>query len=268
MYRYPAPASAPERALHVLFAGVAFAAGLTGLVLFIFPASTDWFFSWSLEPPPLAALIGVSYVASLVVFGHAARRPWREGVGLAIGTLALTLPMLVSTFMHLDVFDFSRWQARGWVLLFLVSPIAFGSVLLWGGGFGRPASVRVRRPLIGLVAVLLTVGAIALWLDPTGLAVIPYDLPPLGGRVLGCWLSFLAFLSWWSTFRAEPVEVAIPLEAVSFFGIGALVAAVRTAGDLSPACTVYLMAWLFVTVVGVREWLRARRGIEGSFSSA
>lgn len=259
MYRYPPPGSRPEQMLHILFWGVAFAAGATGVALLVFPASTERYFSWGLDPPPLAALIGGSYVASLIVFGHASLRRWGEGLGLAAGTLALTIPMSVVTFSHLAVFDFSRWQAWGWVALFGVSPVAFGLVLIRGGAFGRPSSWRVRRPLIGLVAALLTAGAIALWVDPDSLARgIPFELPPLGGRVLGCWMSFLAFLCWWSAFRAEPEEVAIPLEGVTLFGIGALLAAVRTAGDLGPEWGVYVAAWLVITLVAAWEWARVR----------
>jgi hypothetical protein len=259
MYRYPPPGSPPEQALHVLFAGVAFAAGLTGVLLLILPASTERYFSWGLEPPPLAALIGGSYVASLIVFGHASRRFWREGLGLAAGTLALTIPMIVVTFAHLDTFDFSRWQAWGWVVLFLVSPVAFGFVLVRGGALRRPRVWRVRRPLIGLAAALLTTGAIALWVDPGLLARgIPFELPPLGGRVLGCWMSFLAFLCWWSAFRSEPEEVAIPLEGVTLFGIGALLAAARTAGDLESGWVAYVSAWLVITLVAAWEWVKVR----------
>lgn len=266
--RYPGPGSPSERALHVLFAGVALAAGATGLVLFIFPATSDQYFSWPLDPPPLAALIGGSYVASLVVFGHAYRRPWREGLGLALATLALTLPMLASTFTHLGAFDFSRWQASGWVILFLVSPIAFGSVLYMGGAFGRPGALRLRRPVIAAVAALLTGGAIALWADPGALAdVIPFDLPPLGGRVVGCWLSFLAFLSWWAAFREEPGEVAIPLEGVTLFGLGALLASIRTASDLDAGWAIYVAIWAVITVAAAWELVKTRRRLTRPASS-
>lgn len=44
--------------------------------------------------------------------------------GLAAGTLALTIPILVVTFTHLEVFDFARWQAWAWVFLFIASPLS------------------------------------------------------------------------------------------------------------------------------------------------
>lgn len=119
--------------------------------------------------------------------------------------------------------------------------------------------MRVRRPLVGLMGALLTAGAIALWVDPAIVGIVPFELPPLGGRVVGCWLSFLAFLCWWAAFRAEPKEVAIPLEGVTLFGIGALLAAARTGSDLETGWVVYVAAWALITVVAAWEWARARR---------
>jgi hypothetical protein len=60
-----------ESFLRFLLGGVAFAAGLTGLLLVVFPGSTARYFSWGLEPEPLASLIGGSYVASTLIFGFA-----------------------------------------------------------------------------------------------------------------------------------------------------------------------------------------------------
>jgi hypothetical protein len=225
--------------LRLLLGGVAFAAGLTGILLLAFPGSTTRYFSWGLTPPALASLIGGSYVASMFVFGLAVRAGWREVRGLVAGTLALTLPMLVVTFVHLDVFDFGRWQAWAWVLLFAASPISFGTVLLL-----RRVSARVEAPRLAVwarvLAALLAVGflamAVALWWNPVRVSdVLPFRLPPLGGRVLGCWCSFLAFLAGWAAVRGRSDEAQVPLFGVAAFIAGALVGAARNFGDLQPS---------------------------------
>lgn len=234
--------------LRTLLGGVALAAGITGVVLLTSPADTGGFFSWDLEPAPLAALIGGSYLASLLVFGVALRASWVEVRGLAIGTLALTLPMLLSTFTHLGVFDFDRWQAWGWVVLFMASPLAFGMVILGlrgeaegSGGWPAPWAMLVA----GVLAVIFLAVAVLLWIDPSRVAgtLFPFDLPPFGGRVLGCWVSFLAFLAGWIATHTRE-ESWIPALGLTAFSAGALVGAIVTLDDLQPA-------GIYVAVLGV-----------------
>jgi len=251
----PAPPVLPaERWLRLLLGGVAFAAGLTGVVLLVFPDTTDRYFSWGLGPPPLTSLIGGSYVASLFVFGWAVRRPWVETRGLVVGTLALTLPMLAVTFTHLDQFDLSRWQAWAWVALFLASPLSFGSViaLRWAIPVeSGPMPPPAHRLVAALLALGLGVLAVALWVDPVATGrILPFDLPPLGGRVLGCWCSFLAFLAGWAAVRRRR-EGRLSFLALAVFAAGAFVGGVRSFDDLQPPGqrTLYLVALVGLALV-------------------
>lgn len=254
--------TAHDRLLRFLLGGVALAAGVTGVVLLTSPADTAGYFSWELEPAPLAALIGGSYVASLLVFGVALRASWVEVRGLAIGTLALTLPMLVSTLTHLGVFDFDRWQAWGWVALFIASPLAFGTVILrlrgeaeGSGGWPAPWAMLVA----GVLAVMLLAVAVLLWIDPARVAgtLFPFELPPLGGRVLGCWVSFLAFLAGWIATHTRE-ESWIPAFGLTAFSVGALVGAVVTLDDLQPA-GIYLAVLGVLTIVNWMVLAESRR---------
>jgi hypothetical protein len=203
------------------------------------PAPPPAIFSWELNPAPLASLIGGSYVASLLVFGIAAKKSWPEMRGLVAGTLALTLPMLTVTFFHLDVFDFGRVQAWAWVVLFIASPVSFGIVLWLRRGTGAIGGDPLGTPyrlVAGLLAAAFLVGAVALWWNPEEIArLLPYGLPPFGGRVLGCWSSFLAFLAGWSAWRARVDEVRVPLFGVALFMAGAKGGALRNFGDLQPS---------------------------------
>ncbi|HEX2153117.1 MAG TPA: hypothetical protein VHL52_03970 [Acidimicrobiia bacterium] len=245
-----------NRLVASLLAGVAAAAGITGLVLLALPDETGRYFSWGLDPPPLAALIGGSYVASLVVFGLAIRRFWVEVRGLVAGTLALTLPILGATFTHVGVFDFRRWQAWGWVLLFVASPAFFGTVLWRRLRAVLPEGERLApgaRAAAGFLALLFGVVAVYLWIDPLGSAgvLFPFDLAPLGGRVLGSWLSFLAFLAGWVATH-DRRQSWIPASGLACFPAGAFIGGLRTFGDLQPPGlrTAYLATLVMLTVIG------------------
>jgi hypothetical protein len=184
--------------------------------------------------------------------------------GLAAGTLALTVPILVVTFTHLDVFDFARWQAWAWVFLFLASPLSFGSVLYLRRGrapAGTPLSSWARA-LAGVLALLFLAAAVYLWWDPElSSKALPFALPPLGGRVLGCWNSFLAFLAGWSAVHGNWDEARIPFFGLSVFALGALAGAVRNLQQLEPLRErwSYVIALLVLLIVSTALAVQGRR---------
>ena len=108
---------------------VAVASALTGAALFTFPDATRVYFAWELGPPPLAALVGGFYLASAVMFAVAARLPHEQVRSLLAASLALTLPTLAAIPLHLGSFDFSRWQAWSWVVVFGAAPAWWGALL-------------------------------------------------------------------------------------------------------------------------------------------
>ena len=141
---------------------VATAAGIVGAIMLVAPTSTGTYFAWPLGPPGLAALVGGFYVVSAPVFAYAGTRPAVEVRGLAAAVLAFTVPTLVATYLHRDIFDFSRLMAIAWVVLFIASPITFCAVVMVGPAcsptaerpspqprYTHPSSricYRVRRP--------------------------------------------------------------------------------------------------------------------------
>jgi hypothetical protein len=96
------------------------------------------------------------------------------------------MPILAVTFLHLDLFDFGRWQAWAWVLLFIASPVSFGSVLFLRRGRGQERSnhqvlTSWARGVAALLAGGFFTAAVALWWDPGRVStVVPFTLPPLG----------------------------------------------------------------------------------------
>jgi hypothetical protein len=223
----------------VLCALVALAAGLVGMIMVVAPASTGSFFSWPLGPSPLAALVGGFYLASAVAFGWAAAREPQAGLrGLCLAVFGLSVPTLVATAAHRDVFDFGRWQARAWVVLFVASPTLFGLALL-----------RMRQPIADrrsgehlpvwsravLVALSLAYGAMAvvLWFWPEAVSRhAPFGLAGLGARFIGSWAAFLAILAAFAALRPWWEQARIPVAALVLWPLGGLGATLPRLGDL------------------------------------
>ena len=258
--------------LRVAFLIVAVVAGLVGLVMLIDPGSTDDYFSWALGPPPLASLVGGLYVASSLVFGVASSRAWGEVRGLVVAVLGLTLPTLVATLVHAEVFDFSRAIAIVWIVLFVGSPATFGTILLLRRRVRvdrGPALPRAMRAALGALAVALVAYALLCWLDRSSAeSFVPYELAPMGAAFLGAWSVFLALLSAWPALRGGWSEARIPLLGLSAYAAGAAAAALRSYGGLDPDGRAAYLAAL-VAVAGLAAYaLRSNSPWRASTSPA
>jgi hypothetical protein len=225
-----------DRVLDVAFAIVAVVAGIVGVVMLMAPGSTGDYFSWELGPPPLASLVGGLYVASTVVFGLAIAQAWGAVRGLVAGVLALTLPTLAATLIHSEVFDFSRAVAVIWLILFVASPLTYGSILVLrrtarvAGGPPLPGRLRMS---LGALAVVLTAFGLLTWVDRTAAEeLVPFALAPMGAKFLGAWSLFLAVLAAWAASAGRRDEARIPLVGLLAYAVGALGAGLRSLGDL------------------------------------
>jgi hypothetical protein len=251
--------------LRAFFAVVAIVAGIAGVAMLVAPTDTGDYFSWPIGPPPLTTLVGSFYVASSVVFGIAAlRTDWPAVRGLCVGVLALTIPTLVATARHHEVFDFDRVQALLWVVLFVASPCAYGTVLyLQRGKVGPPTGPSLRpwaRSIVGLLAIVYLGIAVWCWLDPASAEEhLPYALPALSGAFVGCWALFLATLAAFSWRRANARECSLPLLSLTLWPVAGLVAAARSFDDLTSGTrTGYLVALAVLAGLGGATWSSAR----------
>lgn len=187
---------------------VGLVAGVAGAVMVIAPdpESTIRYFSWGIRPAPVTALVGAFYLASAVVFLLvAARNRWSEARPLCYGVLGLTLPTLYATALDTGLFDFSRIQAIAWPILFVASPIVFGTILYRQrgklGDGGAPLT-PVARVLFGLLGAGYAVLAVALLVDPGLLNPgVPFEPARLSGRYVGAWAAFLAVLAIFAAVR-------------------------------------------------------------------
>jgi hypothetical protein len=213
------------------------AAGLVGIAMLAVPDSTATFFSWGLEPGPLAAFAGGVYVGSAGVYAVALMAPWREVRGLVIGAVVLSISVFAITLVHLDVFDFHRLQAWAWVFLFAAFSLVTSALLVLAPDeeqrdAGPPLDRAARVALTG-IAALLGALALALWVDPATLAgMSPFALPPLGGRFAGSWIAMLAVMAGWAALRGSRDEARLPALCLVALPSGALLAGIRTISDL------------------------------------
>jgi hypothetical protein len=216
---------------------VVLAAGGSAVALLLAPGSTDRYFSWTLRPEGAAAMIGAMYLASAAIFAWALTLPWPQVRSLFVGVLALTTPTFVLTVIHNEVFDFGRWQAVAWVVLFLFAPVMVTAILATrpAAPAGGPRLRDVTRLLLALLAAAFAVLAVSIWFDALRDDVAdasPVDLLRLTGTYLGAWASFLAVLLGLAVVGGRWDHARLPLLMTAAAGVGAAVAFVRTYDDL------------------------------------
>ncbi len=229
--------SAGSAITRVVLGGVAFAAGLVGIAMLVAPRSTGTFFSWQLAPAPLASFVGSCYVASALVFGWAAwKERWVGQRGLSVAVLGLAAPTLVATMRHRDVFDFGRWQAVAWVVLFVTSVCSFGALALFRRR-ERPTSPlalgAIARVVLAALGVAYGAIAVVLWASPGAVSEHgPIAAGPLGIRFVGSWAAFLALAALYAATHPRLDEARIPAAALVVFPLATMFVTVAHAEDL------------------------------------
>ena len=243
----------------IFFSLVTLAAGISAILLLGWPGSTGRTFSWTLRPPAAAALIGGFYLASSAIFGIGLTRPWTEVRAICVAVYGLIIPTLVETFVHLPVFEFSRWQALLWVALFVAAPLAI-TYVLWSQ---RERPLQAGRPLVGwtravlaLSSVVFTGMAAALLVAPSGDALsddAPFALVGLTGSYLGAWCAFAAILCGWTAWRDSWAEARFAVPSLVAVLLGGVLAAVRAAGTIRHG-GVYLSALMALAAIFAACW--------------
>ena len=234
-----------------LLGGVAFAAGVVGVAMLLWPGSTGRYFSWRLSPAPVASFVGAFYAASAIVFGWAASfRSWTTQRGLCASVLGLAAPTLVVTAMHGEVFDFARWQAVAWIFLFAASLTSFALLVLVRG---RPARTRAdgadlppaARAALSLLALTYGTVAVVLWLAPGAVSDHgPITSGAMGLRFLGSWAAFLGLCAHYAAVHGSRAATRVPVAALVAFPIAGAVATIAHVDDLRVAPTVGLLTAL------------------------
>jgi hypothetical protein len=202
------------------------------LVLILFPAQTETFFFWKINPPINALLMGVMYLVAGTGVAYALLQgTWEALRYIVVMAFSFGGVLFIVTLLHRDLF-LPGIRLYYWLLIYLVA-VLFSAFIFWrferAGGNWQAVHQEVR-PLTRLSA--LTIGIVMLILTLTGLflpnlliEVWPWTISPLMLRVLMSWLAALAagnllvgFEKDWKRVRA----VAYMLSAVSIL-IGLIV---------------------------------------------
>ncbi|HEX2023488.1 MAG TPA: hypothetical protein VHF00_02195 [Acidimicrobiales bacterium] len=228
---------------------VTIAAGVAGSVMLVAPQDTDSYFSWPIGPPPLAATVGAFYLVSAGLFAVLGlRADWSAAQGVCVAVLAFTVPTVVATAHHDDLFDWGRWQALAWAVVFAATPVIFSALLFIQRGRATitgPALPGLTRVVLGSLGVAYALLALGFLFAPAELEQrSPYGLPGLSGRFMGSWCAFLAVLAGFALSRNRARQAAVPLVALMLWPMAAVVGALRSFDDLQPSAR--RLAYLFV----------------------
>ena len=264
----PTATNAAVPATRGLLGGVAVAAGIVGIAMLLWPGSTGRYFSWQLSPAPVASLVGAFYVASAIVFGWAASfRSWTVQHGLCTSVLGLAAPTLVVTAMHVEVFDFGRWQAIAWVFLFGASVTSFAMLVLVRGrpepsADDGPDLPNAARAALAVLAVVYGAVAVVLWVAPSAVSQHgPIVAGPLGLRFVGAWAAFLAMTARHAGVHGSRAASRLPIATLVAFPLAGLVATLGHIGELRAAPAAVLLAALAALAGGGLSVQRAGRKV-------
>jgi hypothetical protein len=165
---------------------------------------TDRYFSWTIEAPVTAVVLGSFYFAAIILtLLGATRRAWVRTRAVVPGTWAFVTLVLIATLIHLDVFRphlhshdaITRFEFWVWIGAYTVEPIG---LLVFGllqrtmpgtdpaRGDPPPPELYLRTgTAAGAVATL--VGAAMFIAPDAAIDVWSWPLTPLTARILGSW---------------------------------------------------------------------------------
>ena len=214
------------------------------VVLYLLPSQTGRLFAWEIASPLTAALMGAGYLGGAYFFARLLleTRWHRVGAGF-LPIVVYTVVMLVTTLLHWDTFDPTRWAFLVWLAIYVLTPVIL--LLVWRQNRRRDPGT----PEVGDVTVP-TIVAIVLFIAGTGLVVVaaimfvlpniaaafwPWPLTPLTARVLAGWQLLmgagalvLARERRWSAWR-------IPLSSILLWQSLLLIAFIRRQSAFGPA---------------------------------
>ncbi|HEY6771611.1 MAG TPA: hypothetical protein VI035_04065 [Solirubrobacterales bacterium] len=242
-----------------LFAGLAL---IAGALLFFGATRTDKWWSWTIVPPLTAATLGAFYWAAFVLILSAARsRSWAAARPAVYPVSVIAVLLLVVTLYHLDRFDLDSLFGIFWLVVYCLVPFLLAWALVdqlrtpgddASGGPRLP--VALRRALIIEGVAMLVAGGVLLF--SAGLAddLWPWALSPLTSRAIGSFVAGIGVAALIAAHADDPINFRGAALAYTVLGLLELLALLLHTPDLEGDhfdTTVYVAAWLVVTVTGV-----------------
>jgi hypothetical protein len=165
---------------------------------------TDRYFSWTIDAPTTAVVLGSFYFAAIILtLLGGTQRAWVRTRAVVPGTWAFVTLVLLATLIHLDAFRphmdspnaITRFEFWVWIGAYTVEPVG---LLLFGFLQRRMPGTDPPRGEPAPPALYLRAGTVAGWvatLVGAGLFLFPdtaidlwsWPLTPLTSRILGSW---------------------------------------------------------------------------------
>jgi hypothetical protein len=252
---------------------------VAAIQLFVLSDHTERFFAWTIAVPLTAAADGAFYLAAMLLLFPAARaRIWAEVTPISWGVLAVSTLKLAATLLHTSLFHFTegvgtaRFAAWGWLVIYIVVPIALAALIaieLRTSGVDSPPVVPIVRPLrwvTGVVSIVLMAIGLALFAAPAWAeARWPWPLTDLTSRALAAWFVGVGIVAALAVrdgdvVRTRPVWTAAVVVALLQ---GVALARYAEAVDWGTvAAWGYVALFAVMGVMGAWGWL-AGRGAQG-----
>ncbi|MEF8842275.1 MAG: hypothetical protein V5A62_11715 [Haloarculaceae archaeon] len=174
------------------------------LVLYGLPGRTTELFAWTIRPDMTPVLMGAGYGAGVYFFYRVATADeWHRVAPVFPGIATFTWFMAVATVRHWGNFNHDHYTFLLWVFLYAVTPVLVPAVW-WVNRRTDPGEVstddvrlpRVVRALGGGLGLLLTVGAVALFVVPGAMiGSWPWAVSPLTTRILAGWFALFGVVN-------------------------------------------------------------------------
>jgi hypothetical protein len=208
-------------------------------LLVVLPGGTEQHFSWTINPPITAMLLGSAYAGGIWFFVQvASQRRWHRVRHGFPAVLVFASLVSASTFLHWDRFHFGHLSFITWVVLYITTPVLvlIAIVLNLREDDGAPEEHEVTIPspwryVLALVGAAASVTGFVLFAVPSLLiGVWAWEVTPLTARIVGAVLTlpgmvnvWMLWDSRWSAFRwvfqAQLVSLAcIVLAVIVRFG--------------------------------------------------
>ncbi len=249
--------------------------GIFGPMLFLLPHLTDTIWSWPIQPPMSAVVLGAGYIFGSIAFASLLLRNQWHALSVALMTTwVFSVVMLAATLIHLDRFFLGTMRFNVWFVIYVALPILLPVIGLVNRRHSAPRKpdelvfagpVRIALLLAGVL--VLAFGVFMFVYPPGAAAVWPWLLTPLMSRVLSAWVMFLGLAGCLVFFEPRYSAYRAPLPGIIIWAVALLVGSLLHLDNFNfqrPA------AWLwFLAVVGliastalafgVFEWMAYRR---------
>ena len=242
---------------------------LTAIPLLVVPGRTELYFSWEINPALTPLLMGAGYGAGTYYFYRIATvDEWHRIHVLLLPGTVFAWGLTLATVLHWDAFIPDHLPTYAWVVLYVVVPILLPSLWLYNrrtdpgttGGDELLVPPLVRWTCVA-VGVVLTAVVASLYVAPTVLIDrAPWTLSPLTARTVLSWTILFSLFCVTFAFERRWSAFEVPIETIVLWAGLALLAFVRSWGDVDPSNPLLWailggIAIVFVGLASLHVWM-------------